>query len=690
MPALYRMPVVYMAALLATLAWGLPGLLARRGETKPSSNTPTLTAAKTRATPKARPVAPPATPADGILRTADGLRRKVVIKDLDVVSSNDPVAGYKAGRPLDYFSIHFVYGEAQANGRPVIQIGPREGPPRGWVPADSVFEWDTRVMARPTPRAGRAPLVIYRDEPCLLDALAGRDCPRHAPNPCPTEGEEDAAGPTAAALGIPVLATKVIPQADGSSRTIYQVASLVRDQAPPQPLPREVPAEFLPALKRIYVAFAIDTTASMQATIDAARRLASGLADETRGSARDVTLRLGLVEYRDASPSFGFRARVVTEFTDPRGFLKALERIEAAKRGDGSVDEAVMDGLAIALPAAPGEKLGALRHLDWPTGRAGELATKMLVLLGDAPDHERGTERAEALAALAKGAGITVAAVGLDRPGQLSRDEKRRREAQWQALAAGSFLPADKAGGFAAPIEPVVIDLADSGRLESTLQALIADRVEQARTIAALAAAEAEGKLAEYVNARGLTLDKVAPVLVDLHRGEPDAAPRPDPRQGGRKAPSVRRGWVAETLGGDRLVTLDVLMSRDELDELIRELVGWQRAAASAPADLSDLARIGTAAAAGETSFLAADRGDQTFADSIQVRGGLPPARPDGLLSRTQSELLRADDAYLGALDRRLRSSIAALLRRRNDSDWSDPARTIDGLAPVAFDLIDF
>ncbi|WZO97464.1 VWA domain-containing protein [Isosphaeraceae bacterium EP7] len=690
MPALYRMPVVYLVTLLAVLAWGLPGLLARRVATRPAASTPAVSAEKTDASSKPKPFAVAIPPADGILRTADGLRRKVVIKDLDVVCSSDPVAGYKAGRPLDYFSIHFVYGEASANGRPVIQIGPREGPPRGWVPADSVFEWDTRVMARPTPRSGRAPLVIYREEPCLLDALAGRDCPRHAPNPCPTEGEEDAASQAAATLGIPVLATKVVPQQEGPPRTIYQVASLVSDRAPPQPRPREVPADFLPALKRTYVAFAVDTTASMQATIDAARRLASGLADETQGHARDVTLRLGLVEYRDAAPAFGFRARVVTEFTDPQGFLKALEQIEAASRGDGSVDEAVMDGLAVALPAAPGETVGTLRHLDWPTGRAGELATKMLVLLGDAPDHERGTDRADALAALAKTAGITIAAVGLDRPGQLSRDEKNRREAQWNALAAGSFLPGDKANGFARPIEPVVIDLTDSGRLESTLQALIADRVEHARTLAALAAAEAEGKLAEYVNARGLTLDKVAPVLVDLHRGEPDAVPRPDPRQGGRKAPSVRRGWVAQTMGEARLVTLDVLMSRDELDDLIRELVAWQKAAASAPADLVDLARIGAAAAAGETSFLAADRGDQTFADAIQMRGGLPPARPDGLLGRTQSELLRADDAYLGALDRRLRSSIAALLRRRNDADWSDPARTVDGLAPVAFDLIDF
>src|SRR5207249_1912674 len=109
-------------------------------------------------TPKAEPVEPAD---DGILRTADGLRRKVVVKDLGVVGRSAPRDGWAVGEPLDYFAIRYVFGEVQETGRTMFQIGPREGPPQGWVSSEAVLEWDTRLMARPTPRAGRPALVIY-------------------------------------------------------------------------------------------------------------------------------------------------------------------------------------------------------------------------------------------------------------------------------------------------------------------------------------------------------------------------------------------------------------------------------------------------------------------------------------------------------------------------------------------------
>src|SRR5205814_1951193 len=102
------------------------------------------------------------------------------------------------------------------------------------------------------------------------------------------------------------------------------------------------------------------------------------LVEEAGRRYRDVTLRLALVEYRDEAPSYGFKVRRVCPFTNPASFRAALETISAAKSGDGSVDEAVLDGVALALPPAKDEG-AALSHPDWPTGRAGELATKLLV-----------------------------------------------------------------------------------------------------------------------------------------------------------------------------------------------------------------------------------------------------------------------------------------------------------------------
>src|SRR5262249_18397894 len=159
-----------------------------------------------------------------------------------------------------------------------------------------------------------------------------------------------------------------------------------------------------PLLRRVYIAFAIDTTASMQSSIDAVRAMASRLVDDAGKRYGEVTLRLALVEYRDKAPSYGFTTRRVTTFTHPAGFRNALNQISGAKSGDGWVDEAVLDGVDTALPAPPGTKPEEI-HLDWPSGRAGELATKMLVLLGDAPDHARDLERAGDLAARARRAG---------------------------------------------------------------------------------------------------------------------------------------------------------------------------------------------------------------------------------------------------------------------------------------------
>jgi hypothetical protein len=147
---------------------------------------------------------------------------------------------------------------------------------------------------------------------------------------------------------------------------------------------------------------------------------------------------------------------------------------------------------------------------------------------------------------------------------------------------------------------------------------------------------------------------------------------------------------VAERLDGQPLVTVEILMSHDELTTLIEELGQLQQAASGTPRDLAELLQIGTAAASGETSFLAADRGAITFADHLRRRQGLPPARPDSLLRRSQADLLQADDVTRAALEDRLRASLLQLTKRKNAPDWNDPRRVTEGMALVPFSAIDF
>jgi hypothetical protein len=675
-PALYRMPVVYLASLIAagtlvaSRGVSMRTELSRGGDSAPSQMVSALREAV------ADTPSPVPAETDAILRSADGLRRKVVVRELEVVPRKTP-DGPASGHALDYFAIRYVYGETPT----MFQVGSRSGVPEGWIPRSAVLEWDSRMLARPTPRASRPTLVIYAEESCLAAALANRACPRHAGR-CPTQGEESAVDGPESFLGWPILGLKSVPGSDGSPRTMYEVASLVADRAPPAPAASSV-GTLQPGLRQVYIAFAIDTTSSMGATIDAARKLASDLAAEVSRRYQDVTLHLALVEYRDNSSRFGFKARLVTPFTQPDGFRAFLKSLAAASSGDGSVDESVLDGVALALPGSEG-------GINWPGGRSGELATKLLVLLGDAPDHDRGLDRTKALAARAKAAGISIAAVKLKSATPLSRDESARYDAQWLALAEGSYRPRDRKSGFNDPVPPLLIRVNESSALAPRLQALIDDRVEYARELAALAAAQEEGRLHQYVNSQGLTLEQVAPVLVDLHRGETNPKSLPDPRLNGTKAPSIRRGWLAERMGDARQVTVEILMTRAELDALIGELAGLQRAASGTASDLEALLAIGNAAAMGETSFLAADRGSQTFADHLRRRRGLPPARKDSLLNRSQTDLLRADSLDRAALIARLQAALVGLTKRRNAPDWSDPRRTVEGMATVPYDLIDF
>src|SRR5947209_3257529 len=184
MPPLYRMPVFYLAALILATAIGLGSWVRARPAISPGATTAPAPAVA----PSAKgPAVAPARPKDDPV--ADGLRRKGVVKDLDVVCRSDPEGGKPVGGSLDYFAIRFLYGESPPGRPTMLLVGPRQGPPEGWVGAPSVLEWDTRLMARPTPRAGRPALSIYRVESCLLDSLAGRPCPRHHGR-CPTAGEE--------------------------------------------------------------------------------------------------------------------------------------------------------------------------------------------------------------------------------------------------------------------------------------------------------------------------------------------------------------------------------------------------------------------------------------------------------------------------------------------------------------------
>ena len=365
-----------------------------------------------------------------------------------------------------------------------------------------------------------------------------------------------------------------------------------------------------------------------------------------------------------------------------------MRRIKAARRErDNSVNEQVLDGIALAVRRGPAT-LPASMSIGRPAepGNSSPSSWSSWGMLPTMPETStgRGDWRDRA-----RESGITIASVAIDR----SYSARRRRgdpvREQWRTLAEGSYRPPDREKkDLPNRSQPIQASSRSKATRSPSVSRSSSTTGSSTRGPSPRCAAEAEGRLGEYVNSQGLTLDRVAPVLVDLHRGDAATGGPARPRFDGRKAPSVRRGWIAESIAGP-MVGVDILMSRDELETC--------RASYPAPAgrlghgaDLADLIQIGRAAASGETSFLAADRGSRTFAEHLRRRQGLPPARPGSLLARSQKDLLRSDELTLAALDARLRSSVLQITRRLQSPDWNDPKRTIDGMALVPFEFIDF
>jgi hypothetical protein len=163
------------------------------------------------------------------------------------------------------------------------------------------------------------------------------------------------------------------------------------------------------ALHHLDLAFVVDTTASMGAFIDTARRhMVAMLRAVAAGAATPVDLRLGVVEYRDHPPQdSSFVARAHAFDGDLAGAQKVINRLHPG--GGGDAPEAVFDGLQAACD-----------ELAWrPHSR------RLAVLIGDSPPHGCGGGgdgfrngcpcglTTESVTALLEQGGVTLYALGL-------------------------------------------------------------------------------------------------------------------------------------------------------------------------------------------------------------------------------------------------------------------------------------
>jgi hypothetical protein len=187
------------------------------------------------------------------------------------------------------------------------------------------------------------------------------------------------------------------------------------------------------ALNQVDLAFVVDTTGSMGAFIDAARRqMTDMLRALTSRAAVPIQLRVGVVEYRDHPPQDHTFVTRSYEFTDDLAQTQwTIDRLKPDGGGDGP--EAVYDGLQ-----------SACQQLAW-RGHCEKLA----LLVGDAPPHgwvRRGDGfpdgcpcklTPETVTALFEQKGITLYALGLTAAVNASFAKLAR-------YTGGEFFPANQ------------------------------------------------------------------------------------------------------------------------------------------------------------------------------------------------------------------------------------------------------
>ena len=182
----------------------------------------------------------------------------------------------------------------------------------------------------------------------------------------------------------------------------------------------------------VEVAFVLDTTGSMGALIEGAKRKIWSIATAIVDANPDAEIRMGLVAYRDIGDEYVTKKFELT--TDIQDLYANL--LELRARGGGDWPESVNEALDVAVT-----------KLSWTQGSE---ICRIMFLVGDAPphmDYAQDTKYPEVLR-MARERGIVVNAV--------QAGSARDTERVWRTIAQmghGRYIPIPQDGGHLVVIE---------------------------------------------------------------------------------------------------------------------------------------------------------------------------------------------------------------------------------------------
>lgn len=477
-------------------------------------------------------------------------------------------AGDATGKPVEPFSVYFVYERAEAGGKPWLLVGAgSDGRTQGWIAESGTVPWRHMITLSFAVPTNRERVLFFRDKQGLAD-FANRDNAAVETAKLIKEiGAKGNLGPTHPVIAaepekfvdlqkqfylLPVLEAASTVLSSGHRARVVKVASVTRDAPAPQTPPQAVANDGGIDNFNSAVVFVIDASSSMQPYIDRTRKAMEEVLKQAEAAKVGNRIRFGLVAYQDDPAKTKGVEYLAKIFADPNStatreqFMTATQGVKAT----ASSTRAYAEDAYAALDEA-------LRKINWNNfgGRYVVYITDASAREGNSPLASTKLSTAQ-MRTHAQERGVAIYAMHLKTPE--GRNDHAIAEAQFKRLSAWPGK-----GALYFPVEA-----GDPARFEAGVKQMASALVEQVKSPQKVLAAPAKappGKPDQVQEA----VDSVGRAMVLSFLG----------RQQGVKSPAMFEAWASDRDVRNREIpafTVRVLLTKNQLSDLqstVRRLV---------------------------------------------------------------------------------------------------------------------
>lgn len=477
-------------------------------------------------------------------------------------------AGDAAGKPLEPFSVFFVYERADAGGKPWLLVGAgSDGKTQGWLAADASVPWKHMITLSFAVPTNRQRVLFFRERQGLTDFVNADNAAAETGKLLKEIGAKGNLGPTHPVIAaepdkfvdlqkqfylLPVLEAASTVLKTGHRARVVKVASVTRDAPVAQPAQAVDNSTGIDNFNAAVV-FVIDASSSMQPYIDRTRAAMEEVLRQAEAAKVASRIRFGLVAYQDDPAKTKGVEYLSKIFADPNQtatreqFMAATQGVKATASSTRAFAE---DGYA-ALDEA-------LRKINW-----NNFGGRYVVYISDASAREGNSPLASTrlstaqMRAHAQERGVAIYAMHLKTPE--GKADHALGEAQYKRL---SDWPGK--GPLYFPVEA-----GDPARFEAGVKQMATALVEQVKAPQKTLAAPAAAPAAAKADAVQESVDAVGRAMVLAFLG----------RQQGVKSPAMFEAWASDRDVRNREIpafTVRVLLTKNQLSDLqstVRRLV---------------------------------------------------------------------------------------------------------------------